>query len=167
MSYRFRKCRLTTSGPWHEIGNTKLLDVSLSYDESSESFKVWAIASNGDALYRRGVTKLSMAGSSWEHIVANNQPLASISISKATEVWAIARNGSALRRCGFSSENECGTYWKAIDDTPKGTTLRTISVGALGIWSIDSQGQMLVRREICDSFPEGSHWQGSIVPSFV
>lgn len=67
--------------------------------------------------------------------------------------------GSAYRRCGFSSENECGTYWKAIEDAPKGTNLKQISVGPIGIWSIDSQGQMMVRREVCDSFPEGSHWQ--------
>lgn len=25
----FRRCQLTTSGPWQELGNTKLLDVSL------------------------------------------------------------------------------------------------------------------------------------------
>lgn len=68
-------------------------------------------------------------------------------------------SGSAYRRCGFSSENEYGTYWKAIEDAPKGTVLKQISVGALGIWAIDSQGQILVRREVCDSFPEGSHWQ--------
>lgn len=37
--------------------------------------------------------------------------------------------------------------------------LKQISVGPIGIWAIDSQGQMLVRREVCDSFPEGSHWQ--------
>lgn len=90
---RFRKCRLTTSGPWHEIGNTKIIDVSLLYDENTESFKAWAIASNGDALYRRGVTKSNPAGTSWEHIVANNQPLVSISLSKVTGVWAIGRNG--------------------------------------------------------------------------
>lgn len=89
---RYRKCRLTTSGPWHEIGNTKLIDVSLFYDENSESFKVWAIASNGDALYRRSVTKSNTSGSSWEHI-ANNQPLVSVSLSKATGVWSIGRNG--------------------------------------------------------------------------
>lgn len=90
---RFRKCRLTTSGPWHEIGNTKIIDVSLLYDEHTEYFKMWAIANNGDALYRRGVSKLSPAGSSWEHITANNQPLVSIGLSKATGVWAIGRNG--------------------------------------------------------------------------
>lgn len=67
--------------------------------------------------------------------------------------------GAAYRRCGFSSENECGTYWKAIEDAPKGITLKQISVGLAGIWAIDSQGQLLVRREVCDSFPEGSHWQ--------
>lgn len=68
--------------------------------------------------------------------------------------------GSAYRRCGFSSENEWGTYWKAIEDAPKGTNLKQISVGPIGIWSIDSQGQMLVRREVSmDSFPDGSHWQ--------
>lgn len=25
----FRRCQLTTSGPWQELGNTKLIDVSL------------------------------------------------------------------------------------------------------------------------------------------
>lgn len=70
-----------------------MIDVSLFYDENMDMFKAWAIASNGDALYRRGVTKSSPAGSTWEHIVANNQPLTSISLSKATGVWAIGRNG--------------------------------------------------------------------------
>lgn len=65
----------------------------------------------------------------------------------------------AYRRYGFSTENECGSYWKTIDDAPKNTTLKQISVGAIGIWAVDSQGQFLVRREVCDSFPEGSHWQ--------
>lgn len=67
--------------------------------------------------------------------------------------------GSAYRRYGFSSEIECGTYWKAIEDAPKGTMLKQISIGTIGIWAIDSQNQLLVRREVCDSFPEGSHWQ--------
>lgn len=37
--------------------------------------------------------------------------------------------------------------------------LKEVAVGGLGIWAIDSQGQFLVRREVCDSFPDGSHWQ--------
>lgn len=74
--------------------NTKLLDVSLFYDESADTFKVWAIAINGDALYRRGVSKSCMAGTSWDHVQANNQPLISISVSKSIGVWAIGRNGT-------------------------------------------------------------------------
>lgn len=73
--------------------------MSLLFDENTETFKVWAIATNGDAFYRRGVTKSSPAGSTWEHIVANNQPLVSISISKATGVWAIGRNGNRFFLC--------------------------------------------------------------------
>lgn len=94
MLYRYRKCRLTTSGPWHEIGNTKLVDVALLYDDSVESYKVWAVATTGDALYRRGISKSNPAGSSWEHIIANNQPMISISLCKRRGVWAIGKNGS-------------------------------------------------------------------------
>lgn len=90
---RFRKCRLTTNGPWREIGNTKIIDVDLLYDESSNLFKAWAIATTGDVLYRRGVTKSNPAGTSWEHVTGNNHPLVSINLSKATGVWAIGRNG--------------------------------------------------------------------------
>lgn len=66
--------------------------------------------------------------------------------------------GIAYRRCGFSAENECGTYWKVVD-APKGILLKQISIGSLGIWAIDGQGQVLVRQEVCDSFPCGSHWK--------
>lgn len=74
-------------------------------------------------------------------------------------VFSTLLTGAAFRRCGFSTENECGSYWKGIDDAPKGTILKQISVGQLGIWTVDGQGQLLVRREVCDAFPEGSHWQ--------
>lgn len=73
--------------------------------------------------------------------------------------------GAAYRRCGFSMENDCGTFWKIIDDAPKGTALKQISVGSFSVWAIDGQGQLLVRREICDAFPEGSHWQ--ILPNIL
>lgn len=95
-SHRFRKCRLTTSGPWHEIGNAKLVDVAIYYDENSDAFKIWGVAATGDALYRRGVSKQNPAGTSWEHIFANNQPMVSISVSKHNGVWAIGRNGKKM-----------------------------------------------------------------------
>lgn len=118
---------------------------------------MWAIASNGDALFRRGVNQSCTAGTSWDHIVAN-QPLISISTGNIYGVWAIGKNGSAYRRCGITIENVCGDVWQAIDP-PKGSKLKQISVGTVGVWSIDAQGQLFVRREVCASFPEGSHWQ--------
>lgn len=155
----YRKCRLTTTGPWHEFGNTKILDVSLqSHPEDIEyPIKVWAIASNGDALFRRGVSHSCPAGSSWNHIGAD-QPLVSISSSRKHGVWAVGRNGSAYRRCGINVENVCGDVWQAVDP-PKGSHLKQIAVGTIGIWAVDGQGQMVVRREVGQSFPEGTHWQ--------
>lgn len=94
---RFRKCRLTTTGPWHEIGNAKLVDVAIQYDTNTDTFKIWGVATTGDALYRRGVSKLNPAGTSWEHIFANNQPMVSISVSKAAGVWAIGRSGTSTK----------------------------------------------------------------------
>lgn len=93
MYQRYRKCRLTTTGPWCEIGNTKLIDVSLMFDDTTDTFGVWAVATNGDSLYRHGVKKSNPAGTSWEHISVNNQPLVSISACKNAGVWAIGRNG--------------------------------------------------------------------------
>lgn len=155
----YRKCKLVTSGPWYEVGNTKIIDISLQssgqLDEGNIS--IWAIATNGDALYRHCVTQSTPAGSTWEHIVAN-QPLISIDCSVDSVVWAIGRNGCAFRRCGITVDNPKGETWQMIEP-PKGSTLKQISVGELGIWIIDSTGQLGVRREVSESFPDGSHWQ--------
>lgn len=155
----YRKCRLTTTGPWHEFGNTKILDVCLqsNLDDIEYPIKVWAIASNGDAMFRRGVNHICPAGTSWNHIGADH-PLVSISSSRKHGVWAVGKNGSAYRRCGMNVENVCGDVWQAVDP-PKGSHLKQISVGSIGIWAIDGQGQIVVRRELGNSFPEGTHWQ--------
>lgn len=54
----YRKCRLTTTGPWQEVGNSKIVDVTLqaNSNEVDCSVMVWAVAANGDVLYRRGVS---------------------------------------------------------------------------------------------------------------
>ncbi|XP_035793382.1 tectonin beta-propeller repeat-containing protein-like [Anopheles albimanus] len=154
----YRKCRLTTSGPWQEIGNTKLLDVSLHQDgaEAECPIKVWAIAVNGDVLYRRGVSQSQPAGIGWEHIPCD-QPLVSISIYE-NKLWSIGKNGTALFRCGITLENPLGSKWQTIMP-PDGVTFKQISVGKVGIWALDAAGRLSVRKEINETFPEGSHWQ--------
>ena len=60
--------QLSTSGPWRRLGSTKLIDISMVQvsekhtsgvlnsqdhtDDLTSRIHVWAIASNGDALYR-------------------------------------------------------------------------------------------------------------------
>ncbi|XP_066998371.2 tectonin beta-propeller repeat-containing protein isoform X2 [Anabrus simplex] len=155
-----RKCRLTTSGPWQELGNTKLVDVSLyapHVDEPDRLVFVWAVAANGDAVFRRGVSQSCPAGLSWEH-VPSDQPLASISCGPNNQVWAVGRNGSAYWRFGISAANPVGAVWETVEP-PSGRTLRQISVGKNVVWALDSQGQFSVRREVTAVFPEGTHWQ--------
>lgn len=161
----YRKCRLTTSGPWHEVGNTRIIDVCLQPqgDDAEYPIKVWAIASNGDALLRSGVNQSSFAGIAWQHITSHHA-LLSIGASQTYGIWAIGRNGSAYRRCHVTADNPLGEAWQTIDP-PQGSMLKSISVGSAGIWAIDTRGQMVIRREITDAFPEGSHWQ--VLPNVV
>lgn len=155
----YRKCRLIVSGPWQEIGNTKVLDVSLQPQltpTGGKAINVWAIATNGDALMRRGVTSDTPAGTAWDHIVSQ-EPLIAVACGQGDCVWAITKNGSALRRIGITTENPQGTAWATIEP-PKGSVLKQISVGELGVWAIDSTGQMIVRREVCKKIPQGNSW---------
>ncbi|XP_055708110.1 tectonin beta-propeller repeat-containing protein [Phlebotomus papatasi] len=160
----YRKCRLTASGPWHEVGNAKIMDVSLqpfaAEDETSAIdavICVWAVAPNGDALYRHGVSQSNPAGSSWEH-VASEQPLVSITCTPEGKVWAIGRNGSAFYRFGVSREKPLGEHWQVIEP-PQGGSLKQVRAGEAGVWALDATGRLSVRREITATFPEGSHWQ--------
>ncbi|KAJ8680209.1 hypothetical protein QAD02_015996 [Eretmocerus hayati] len=157
----FRRCQLTTSGPWKELGNTKLFDVSLctSEDEGGECpIHVWAVAANGEALFRRGVSKLCPTGVSWEHI-PSDQALVGISVGSNGQVWAVGKNGSCYWRFGISSNKPTGDSWQNVEP-PSGAHVIQISVGVNVVWVLDSLGRLSVRREIQSHvFPEGTYWQ--------
>lgn len=155
----YRKCRLIVSGPWQAIGNTKILDVGLQppSGNADRAPHVWAIACNGDALIRRGVTTETPGGQSWEQVPSNEQ-LVAVSCMHDGSVWAVAKNGCALRRCGMTADNPHGTGWTTVD-APKGSTLKQISAGEAGVWAIDSNGQACVRCDVCRQRPDGTHWQ--------
>lgn len=55
----YRRCAVATTGPWHELGHTKLLDVSLEpiNDDVDSPVVVWALATGGQAMLRVGVSK--------------------------------------------------------------------------------------------------------------
>ncbi|XP_073842358.1 tectonin beta-propeller repeat-containing peroxin 23 [Musca autumnalis] len=163
-----KKCRLVTSGPWQELSHSKILDAALqvlpsdNISVTSESIDeiticAWAIASNGDVLYRHGVTSLNPKGDNWEHI-ASEQPLIAISITPAGQVWVLGKNGTIFYRYGITQLNPLGDAWQTID-APSGTKFKAISVGQAGVWALDSTNRLAVRKEITKTFPEGSHWQ--------
>ncbi|XP_011494826.1 PREDICTED: tectonin beta-propeller repeat-containing protein [Ceratosolen solmsi marchali] len=157
----FRRCQLITNGPWQELGNTKLVDVSLYASEDTDSdspIHVWAVALNGEALFRRGVSETCSTGVSWEHI-PSDQALVSISIGPNGQVWAVGKNGSSYWRFGITKEKPTGEYWENVEP-PSGSHLKQIAVGINIVWALDTLGRLSVRREIIPKlFPEGTYWQ--------
>lgn len=55
----YRRCAVATTGPWSELGHTKLLDVSLEVvnNDIDSVITVWALANDGQAMLRAGVSK--------------------------------------------------------------------------------------------------------------
>lgn len=93
---------------------------------------------------------------SWEHVTSDQQM---ISISSAPgQVWTIGKSGTAFWRLAITSSNPLGDAWETVE-SPKGTTLKQISIGNQGVWALDANGRLSVRKEVTPVFPEGSHWQ--------
>ncbi|XP_053971353.1 tectonin beta-propeller repeat-containing protein isoform X1 [Hylaeus volcanicus] len=157
----FRRCQLTTSGPWQELGNTKLIDVSLyatGKPGTDAQVYIWAVATNGEALFRRGVSESCPVGVSWEHI-PSDQALIGISCGPGGQVWAVGKNGSSYWRLGITPSKPAGVQWQNVEP-PAGAHLKQISVGKDVVWALDTTGRLSVRREVqMNIFPEGTHWQ--------
>lgn len=151
----YRKCRLNTRGPWQEVGQSRIIDVSLQSFRNNDLIVVWGISSAGDALFRRGVSIQTPSGSSWEHIPCD-VPLVSVSCSTENNVWAVAKNGGIFFRQGTTFENPIGSSWKRID-APSNMQFKQVSAGEIGVWALDTQSRLSVRREISASNPEGKY----------
>ncbi|XP_018569624.2 tectonin beta-propeller repeat-containing protein isoform X2 [Anoplophora glabripennis] len=155
----YRRCAVATTGPWQELGHTKLLDVSLEpvNDYVDSVVSVWALASGGQAMVRIGVSKSNPLGHIWEH-VNTDQPLSSISCGPFKQVWATGKKGCAYYRLGITQQKLEGEKWVTVEP-PNGEQLKQISVNTSGVWAVDFKGQLHVRKEITSVFPEGTHWQ--------
>lgn len=93
----------------------------------------------------------------WEY-VNTDQTLTSLSCGPYKRVWATARNGCAYWRLGISKDKLEGEKWVCVEP-PIGSQLKHVSVGLAGVWCIDSNGKIHVRKEVTDTFPEGTSWQ--------
>lgn len=96
-------------------------------------------------------------GTGWEH-VSSDQPLNSISCAPFNLVWATGKKGCAYYRVGITENKLEGERWVCVEP-PIGSQLKQISVNSAGVWALDNQGKLHVRREITATFPEGTHWQ--------
>ncbi|XP_066251035.1 tectonin beta-propeller repeat-containing protein isoform X2 [Euwallacea similis] len=155
----YRRCAIATTGPWRELGHTKLLDVSLEpvNDEPDTIISVWALASGGQAMFRVGTSRSNPLGHIWEH-VTTDQSLSSISCGPFNCVWATGKKGCAYLRVGIKEDNLQGERWVCVEP-PVGAQLKQISVNSAGIWAVDTLGRLNVRKEVTSTFPEGTHWQ--------
>lgn len=86
---------------------------------------VWAVASNGDALYRSDVRLKCPEGSAWIHVPSDSQ-FQSISVGGGDEkegkaqVWALATDGSAFLRHGVSDVAPTGQFWLQVHQPQQG-----------------------------------------------
>ncbi|XP_072168056.1 tectonin beta-propeller repeat-containing protein 1-like [Diadema setosum] len=154
-----RRCQITTSGPWKQIQNLALRDVSLQVDVDDHHegpIALWAIGANGDVVTRLGVTSDCPEGTAWMH-VPTDQPFQSISVGGKYQIWAVARDGSAFFRNGVSDSNRTGETWFHIAP-PSVAPLKQISVGMSSAWAIDAQMNLWFRQDITPTFPEGTRW---------
>ncbi|XP_031562764.1 tectonin beta-propeller repeat-containing protein 1-like [Actinia tenebrosa] len=154
-----RRCKLTTTGPWLLIQPTvKLRDVSVQIDDvvsDDEEISMWVVGSQGDVLYRHGVTKACPQGHSWQHIIAD-VPFRSISVGGEGRVWGVAEDGTSYFRAGFADNEKTGSCWFHIADRPP--YLVQVSAGASSVWARDKEGTLWYRINISDVYPEGTEW---------
>lgn len=59
---------------------------------------------------------------------------------------------------GITEERLEGDKWICVEP-PSNGQLKQVSVNTIGVWAIDNQGRIHVRKEITTTFPEGTHWQ--------
>lgn len=158
----FRLCRLSTTGPWAEVEPMPLRDVSLALDARADNVgdsgvAVWAVASNGEAVYRKDVTPDCPQGKAWLHVPAEHQ-FEAISVGARHRVWAIGQDGWAYVRNSISADRPTGAGWFHVEPPTGGSRLTQISTGGSTVCAIDDVGKLWRRADVMDEYPEGTAW---------
>ncbi|RZF34504.1 hypothetical protein LSTR_LSTR011746 [Laodelphax striatellus] len=155
---------------------------------SLDTICVWAVGLNGDALFRKGVTKSCPASTNsldticvWAvglngdalfrkgvtkscpagvtwEHVPCDQTLCSISCGHSSQVWAVAKDGSIYWRFGITTSNPMGEVWETVEP-PSGATISRVSVGKHAVWAVDTECRLYIRTDVTPVFPEGTRWE--------
>ncbi|KAK6170342.1 hypothetical protein SNE40_018755 [Patella caerulea] len=157
----YRKCRLSTVGPWYNTGPTTLRDISLQIDpitSITQQIVLWGVGINGNVLCRVGITMKNPQGESWINI-ATDLPFTSVSLGGNYRAWGVAKDGSVWYRPGVSSKCLTGTRWlQVIPPPPADAILTYVSAGQTTVWALDTKGNLWFREDITPTFPEGTRW---------
>ena len=152
-----RRCCLVTSGPWSAVGNTKLLDISLApFSSESREVEVWGVATNGEALYRLGVSREQPAGEAWCH-VRSDVLYQSVSIGCDGSVWLVSSEGHVTWRQGVSRQCPSGQCWVQLA-SPGSVRFRSVECGRSGLWAVDTDNKLWLRQGVSAQYPEGVSW---------
>jgi len=154
-----RRCKLSTNGPWTELGTTKLLDLSLQPYQTSEGLdaRCWAVATNGEALYRIGVTRDTPGGVGWSHIRSDTL-FQGVTVGTDGSVWLVSSEGQIYLRQGVTDSCPSGQLWVQLSNPDQTIKYRSVEAGRSGLWAVDTGGKLWLRKGISIQYPEGTSW---------
>ena len=113
---------------------------------------MWAVAANGDVLYREKVRPSCPEGAAWIH-VPSDVVFQAVSAGEGGKVWAVGKDGNAYYRHGVSEVAPTGQTWLQVH-RPGGNgseegKLKAISVGGPGmVWAVDVANRLHLRLEV-------------------
>ncbi|KAF2362802.1 Beta-propeller repeat TECPR [Trinorchestia longiramus] len=183
-----RKRRLTTSGPWLQLGRTLLVHADIASRAANDgTVPVWVVSLSGEVLYRTGVTANCPEGTSWS-IISTDHPAAYVCVDMgpcldANESYSSSPDSSPATviggGCKRTPANSCQVWAVTrdgrallrlgvtltnptgiqwVDVDAPGVPLKAVEVGGGSVWGLDQQGGLYRRAKTQPLFPEGTSW---------
>ncbi|KAI8479513.1 hypothetical protein Bbelb_427740 [Branchiostoma belcheri] len=121
---------------------TSRVPVEIDWLHSGKNF-VWVIGTDfsykqGEAIVRKGISPGTPEGKTWETVGAANIKQVSVS-SRTGQLWAVEL-GHRVWRSPFYCEITMKYDWESTDGC-----LQPISVGRVGVWAVDREGDVYHR----------------------
>ena len=112
---------------------------------------LWVVDTKGAVF----CTTMESKGRDWQGIKKSMSQISSSSSGKI--VWGVY-NHSAYVRLGIGM-NPAGSTWKnTTKNTPLAHKVKMVAVDENGVWAVTNDGQILFRKDVEESNPEGKVW---------
>lgn len=146
----YRRCAISTSGPWIELGRTKLLDITLQplnreVDENVFEPRTLSTCDSSDS----GTDTIT--ASTTDSSAYNGVPII---------VWALATGGQVMFRDGVTTTNPTGTKWEHVpSDQPFCSVSSFYDKASYKLWAIGNNGCAYMRLGITANNQHGDKWR--------